>query len=184
MPPKALFHVKLQKTQEKDPIPSSIMATFALPGTESEAKVLRKERQFNFIISKSRLSDWNLNIPNQQTLPSQSSTSILHGMPTPQTPMSSVEMGYTMKLGTDCAMDTVDWLAQEASFLCKYARNKNIFDYLCFSCWSEHLPFMQTFSALQFHSHAYQSRLQRGMNLKPWMPCSLYVLLGMIAIKD
>jgi len=42
-------------------------------------------------------SKWDLNTPNTSALPSQSSTTIAYGMPTPQMPLSLLDMGQTME---------------------------------------------------------------------------------------
>jgi hypothetical protein len=48
-------------------------------------------------IHKTRLAEWDLNVPSTGTLPTQSSTTIEYGMPTPRTPLNLLDMGYMVE---------------------------------------------------------------------------------------
>ena len=91
MPPKALFRVKLPpKQKENDTLQSPMNINFALPGTLAARKIERKlQRESNFKVQKTRLSEWNLNLnaPSTSAPLIQSSTTFAFGMPTPQTPL-------------------------------------------------------------------------------------------------
>lgn len=68
--------------------------SFALPGTLAERKLERKsQRESNFKIQKTRLTEWdlNLNAPGTSAPLSQSSTTFAFGMPTPLTPLSMLD---------------------------------------------------------------------------------------------
>ena len=110
MPPKPLFRVKVStKQQENVPVQLPVMTSFALPGTVAESKLQRKsqrESSFNRSnIQKTSLATWDLNT-SISSLPNQSSTMFAHGMPTPQTPLTSLGMGHTME--TDGYVETAN----------------------------------------------------------------------------
>ncbi|KAF8803516.1 hypothetical protein BYT27DRAFT_7195352 [Phlegmacium glaucopus] len=116
MPPKPSFRVNLSaKQQENVPLQPPTMTSFALPGTLADRKLQRKSQQelsFNsFHIQKTRLSAWDLNA----SPPNQSSTMITYGMPpTPQTPLSSLEMG---QMEAEAYVERVNSVAWEDTFL-------------------------------------------------------------------
>lgn len=91
MPPKLSFRVKLSgKQQENLPPNPPTTTTFALPGTIADNKLQRKlQRQstFNSLgIQKSRLAEWDVNLPpSTSALSAQNSTMIAYGLPTPET---------------------------------------------------------------------------------------------------
>ncbi|KAF8954830.1 hypothetical protein BDZ97DRAFT_1862647 [Flammula alnicola] len=124
MPPKPSFKVKISANEKENvSLPSSSTMSFALPGTLAEDKLLRKsqrESSFNSSnVSKTRLSEWDLNVSNAGPLPAQSSTSIAYGMPTPQTPWNLLDIGHTMDLETGVYNDVVGrvgWTASEDCF--------------------------------------------------------------------
>ena len=95
MPPKASFRVKLpRKQKENDLLHPPMNTSFALPGTLAERKLERKsQRESNFKIQKTRLTEWdlNLNAPGTSAPLSQSSTTFAFGMPTPLTPLSMLD---------------------------------------------------------------------------------------------
>ena len=69
MPPKASFRVKLPPKQlENSHLHPPATTSFALPGTLAEKKLQRKsQRESKFDsshIQKTRLSEWNLNLPS------------------------------------------------------------------------------------------------------------------------
>ncbi|KAF8957735.1 hypothetical protein BDZ97DRAFT_1844894 [Flammula alnicola] len=116
MPPKPSFRVKLSLSQQENVsgATSTTMMSFALLGTlaEDEDKLLRKsQREPTFQssnVQKTRLSDWDLNISNTAPLLDPSSTSIAYGMPTPQTPLNMLDLGYAMELDTGPTDNIVD----------------------------------------------------------------------------
>src|SRR6266508_5574600 len=69
------------------------MTSFALPGTVAESKLQwksQRESSFNRSnIQKTSLATWDLNT-SISSLPNQSSTMFAHGMPTPQTPLTTL----------------------------------------------------------------------------------------------
>ena len=87
MPPKPSFRVKLPpKQKENDSLHSPMIISYALPGTLAARKLERKsQRESNFIVQKTRLTDWNLNLnaPSTSAPLIQSSTKFAFGMPTP-----------------------------------------------------------------------------------------------------
>ena len=91
MPPKPSFRVKLPpKQKENDSLHSPMIISYALPGTLAARKLERKsQREPNFIVQKTRLTEWNLNLnaPCTSAPLIQSSTTFAFGMPTPQTPL-------------------------------------------------------------------------------------------------
>ena len=101
MPPKASFRVNLSEYQKENAPPLPLTTSFALPGTLADVKFRRKsQRELGFSnsqIQKTRLATWDFNISTQHALPNQSSTMFTNGMPTPQTPPRTLEMGYTME---------------------------------------------------------------------------------------
>ena len=110
MPPKPLFRVKVStKQQENVPVQLPVMTSFTLPGTVAESKLQQKsqrESSFNRSnIQKTSLATWDLNT-SISSLPNQSSTMFAHGMPTPQTLLTSLGMGHTME--TDGYVETAN----------------------------------------------------------------------------
>ena len=105
MPPKPSFQVKLPpKQQGNNPLYPPTITSFALPGTLAERNLQRKSRQQksnlkSFHVQKTRLVDWNLNAPSTTTSapPSQSWTTISHGMSTSQIPLRLLDMGRTVE---------------------------------------------------------------------------------------
>jgi hypothetical protein len=100
MPPKASFRVKLPtKQRENVALPPPTTTSFALPGTLAERKLQRKsqwESNFNSLhVQKTRLAEWDLNTPS--TSAPSTTTQIAFGMPTPQTPLSLLDMGHTVE---------------------------------------------------------------------------------------
>ena len=87
MPPKASFRVKLPpKQKENDSLHSPTIISYALPGTLAARKLERKsQREPNFIVQKTCLTEWNLNLnaPSTSAPLIQSSTTFAFGMPTP-----------------------------------------------------------------------------------------------------
>ena len=108
MPPKASFRVKLPpRQQENAPLQPLTTTSFALPGTAAERKLQRKSQQeSSFHVQKTHLSKWDLNMPATSAQPSQSSTTVAYGMPTPETPLSLPDMDITME--TTAHTDRVD----------------------------------------------------------------------------
>ena len=74
MPPKPSFRVKLSSSRHENALVPLSTITFALPGTLVEEKLLRRlQIEWRSKIQKTRLSEWNLNISNQSSLPGPSS---------------------------------------------------------------------------------------------------------------
>jgi hypothetical protein len=100
MPLKPSFRVKLPpKQQENAPLHPPMTTSFALPGTLAERKAQRKsQRELNFNsshVQKTRLAEWDLNTPSTSASLLRSSTTIVYGMPTPQTPLSLLDTGHS-----------------------------------------------------------------------------------------
>jgi hypothetical protein len=115
MPPKPSFCVKLLSSQHENAPAATSIITFVLPGTLAEDNLQSK-------ILKMHLSEWNLNISNYSSLPGPSSTSILYGMPTLQTPLNMLGFGDMTELRAGATDNVVDeavhshWMAPEVSF--------------------------------------------------------------------
>jgi len=98
MPPKPSFRVKLSgKQQENLPPNLPTTTTFALPGTIADNKLQRKlQRQstFNSLgIQKSRLTEWDVNLPpSTSALSIQNSTTIAYDLPTPDTLLNPLDL--------------------------------------------------------------------------------------------
>ena len=113
MPPKASFRVKPPpKQQENVSLHPPMTTSFALPGTLAERKLQQKsQRESNFKVQKTRLSEWDLNAPSTSALPTQSSTTIAFGMPTPQTPSSLLDTSRMVE--SEAYMERLDSAAWE-----------------------------------------------------------------------
>ncbi|KIJ95733.1 hypothetical protein K443DRAFT_11181 [Laccaria amethystina LaAM-08-1] len=119
MPPKASFRVKFPpRQQENAPLQPPTTTSFALPGTLEKQKLQWKSQQGSssngLHVRKTHLSKWDLNMPATSAQPSQSSTTVAYGMPTPQTPLSLLDIDVTME--TEAHMDRGGYAAWDEPF--------------------------------------------------------------------
>lgn len=90
--------------------------------TLAERKFQRKSQQGSssngLHVRKAHLFKWDLNMPATSAQPSQSSTTVAYGIPTPQTPLSLPDMDVTME--TEAHMDRGGYAAWDNLFRHNY----------------------------------------------------------------
>lgn len=101
--------------------------------TLAERKFQRKSQQGSssngLHVRKAHLFKWDLNMPATSAQPSQSSTTVAYGIPTPQTPLSLPDMDVTME--TEAHMDRGGYAAWDNLFRCNYTpRHISLFLYV------------------------------------------------------